>query len=132
MFIPSGVASIERSAFCMCTHLSKVVFQKNSKLAVIGNDCFRGSGLQEFCAPSGLKVIADGAFRGCKNLKLVVLNKGLKVLGKAKQTGASSEVFRGSGLEKITLPHALKQIDGSMLKDCKNLKLIWKDEDCAV
>ena len=95
-------------AFSSCESLRKVTFQEMSQLESIMEKCFRGSGLEEFIAPPGLKEIGDEAFKSCKSLKRVVLNEGLTTL-----PGGFNGVFQWSGLEEITLPSTLEEIGNS-------------------
>ena len=104
MHIPASVQSIGESAFYGCMSLKKVTFAKDSQLKEIGKEtfygcaslkhislpenieeipqsCFCESGLEEIVIPRKVKKIVgnrdyDGAFRGCKNLRSVVFEKG--------------------------------------------------------
>lgn len=71
------------------------MFEEGSKLEKIGNFCFFGSGLKEFLAPPELKEIKGRAFMNCKNLKRVVLNEGLMVLGEDDRdfNGSSVKIY---------------------------------------
>ena len=56
-----------------------MTFAEDSKLERIGEDCFRGSGIEEIQLPSTLKEIGDGAFYECNNLKTVYVEDGCEV-----------------------------------------------------
>lgn len=75
-------------------------------------------------APPGLREISDGAFCNCKNLKRVVLNKGLQTLWSENGEGA----FEGSGLGEITLPSSIKQIGNRTLSRCRSLRVVYVED----
>ncbi|MGC7153957.1 leucine-rich repeat protein [Metamycoplasma hominis] len=52
--------------------------------------------------PRSIKEIGDSAFIGCRNLKEIILNEGLKKIGVA--------AFRSTKIESITIPSSLKEI----------------------
>lgn len=78
-------------------------------------NCFNGlTNLRKVIIPGSVKVIDQGAFGNCKNLKEVVFNEGLeKIL---------SSAFSGVGLESVTLPNSLIEIDQLTFYNCPNLK----------
>ena len=71
---------MENGIFLRCKRLNRVIFAKDSKLEVIGKDCFSDSGISEFLAPQSLREIGNGVFSDCKSLGRVVLNEGLERL----------------------------------------------------
>ena len=81
MIIPSSVVEIHATAFKDCASLREVVFTANSHLESIGIAAFYNSGITSFNAPSSLRKVCQVAFCGCKNLRRVILNDGLQVLG---------------------------------------------------
>ena len=88
--------------------------------------CFYNSGLEEFVAPQGLKKICGAAFCGCKSLKRVVLNEGLKTLSDDDFSG----VFEKSGIEEIRLPSTLKKIDRCTFSKCNSFRTIYVRNGC--
>ena len=65
---------------------------------------------------TGLKAIADDAFKGCWSLASVTLPEGLESIG-----GSS---FRWAGLTAIKFPQSLKDIWGHAFRDCASLASI--------
>lgn len=82
MTVPASVEEIDDDAFSNCRSLKRVEFAEGSRLKRIGYNCFRGSGLEEFRAPPKLQEICGGAFSTCEKLSFVVLNAGLKSIGR--------------------------------------------------
>ena len=62
----------------------------------------------------------------CKNLKQVMLNDGLEVLGKDEHPDGEElcGVFEGSAIENMKLPSTLKRIEYRAFKNCKGLKRV--------
>ena len=61
--IPKNVQVIRERAFNYCERLKRVVFEKGSKLRVIGEDAFdKCTKLAKIDLPVGLKSIESGAF----------------------------------------------------------------------
>lgn len=74
---------------------------------MIGREAFRETRISKFIAPEALRIIEEGAFQGCRNLKLVVLNEGLETL---------EYIFSECGVEELVLPSTLKNINNIVLK----------------
>ncbi|MBE5882206.1 MAG: leucine-rich repeat domain-containing protein [Lachnospiraceae bacterium] len=120
--IPANVVRIKSSAF-FHSALTKVTFEKGSKLERIGTEAFEGCDkLKEINFPPSLLIIGGEAFMYCDNLKKVTFgnNSRLKVI--------SYYAFAESdSLEKITLPKNVKKIDSSAFRNCKSLrKVVFK------
>lgn len=75
--IPKSVEEIQFRAFYCCSALREAVFASGSELRMIGEESFRRSGIQCMTMPCNARTICSGAFSGCKQLRRVVLNKGL-------------------------------------------------------
>ena len=89
---------------------------------------FQDSGLEEFIAPVYLREISQSAFCCCENLKRVVLNEGLEVLGTSdyiRNRNWRSGVFQESAVEEVTLPSTLKTIEYGAFLGCKNLNRMY-------
>lgn len=100
--IHSKVTNIAADAFRDWENLSRVVFERKSRVERIGAHAFAGTALEQFVAPRSLKTIRGGAFAGCRNLKEVRLNEGLESI-----TGAGDGAFLDSGLKTVYLPSTL-------------------------
>ena len=66
--------------------------------------------------PSTLEMIFKDCFSNCTNLTKVILNEGLRFIGK--------EAFSNTAIEEIEIPSTCKFINDKAFMDCKNLKSI--------
>ena len=89
---------------------------KTFPVVSIGNEAFRDDDLESVTIPDSVKEIRNEAFYNCKNLKTVILGKGVERIG--------YEAFYNSGLESITIPDSVKTIGNEAFKDCENLKTV--------
>ena len=113
--IDPGIKSINKFAFAYC------------------------DGLVDISIPNTLKVIGDSAFIGCKNLKRIDLNLVNIIAPHAFQRATSlvhvdlpsslitlgADAFNGSGLNDISLPESLINIDNCAFHNCFNLERIF-------
>ena len=76
MEIPASVRCIDARAFYECESLTRVVLTEGSRLERIGNECFRGSGIEEMTLPGTLREIGTGVFYECDNLKTIYVEDG--------------------------------------------------------
>ena len=130
--IPNGVKEVPECMFYNCTSLKKVVLSKNIK--IINEDTFRGcSSLTQIVLPEGLTTIereafnlaglttitipdtvtkiSDFAFANNKNLKIIIIPKSVKSIGKETFYGCSKLVIyckKGSYAEKYAKEHKIK------------------------
>lgn len=128
--IPNSVTILDDGAFRECKSLKKVVFQDDSRLQKIGKCCFQGSGLEKFQAAQSLRVIECSAFCGCKYLKQVELNEGLKVLGNDNYYAAGT--FEDSGVKEITITATLERVCKNLFANCSSLRTVWVEEGCPL
>lgn len=122
---PAGVTEIGAEAFQGWTTLRNVSFEPGSTLTRIGTNAFADSGLVEFTAPASLRFVDQGAFCWCGNLRKVVLNDGLLVLGMAKRQATGDRycgVFEGSKVEDVRLPPGLTRLEQNIFTNCMSLK----------
>ena len=111
-------------AFYGCEGLSAV--ELPARLEEIGVDAFRASGLESIATPLSTRIIHQGAFCRCQNLKKAVLNRGLEVLGTDEYLDGEMYlgVFEDSALEHVEFPSTLKRIEYSAFKKCKGLAAV--------
>lgn len=95
--------------FYKCMRLKKISIP--ASVTHIGHSAFSGSGLEEFIAPPHLEEMASGGtfdeadtFGSCKSLRRVVLNDGLKCIGKGtfSMCDALKEIFLPGSLQEIS------------------------------
>ena len=122
-----GVTEIAADAFRDWSNLAEVVFESNSRLERIGSHAFTGTALKSFTAPESLRELGEGAFAGCRKLKTVTLNEGLRSIG---ETGVG--VFQDSGLRAAYIPSLLQKLRKETFVGCKNLRKITVAEGCDV
>ena len=86
---------------------------KTFPVVSIGYEAFRGADLESVTIPDSVKVIGNSAFYGCKNLKTVILGKGVETI--------EYQAFCSSGLESITIPDSVKEISRNVFEFCSEL-----------
>ena len=99
-----------------------IQFYKGSQVKYIGS--FEGCTGIEFIAdmPATVETIADCAFQGCKMLRDVTLNDGLKYIGISCFEGCTS-------LTSIKLPKSLKVIRENAFRVCTGLQTVEFDDN---
>lgn len=107
-----GVDGFSYQNWIMC-----IIFEDGSQVKYIGS--FEGCTGLEFIVnlPASVETIGDYAFTGCKMLRDVTLNRGLKYLGISCFEGCES-------LDSITLPNSLKVIRENAFRLCTSLQTV--------
>ena len=110
-------------AFRGCAWLKKVIFQDESALEKLGNDCFRESGLKDFTVPKFVEMVGERAFQDCTALQVISFcaDSQLKVIG--------VDAFRASGLVSFTTPESLRLLAQGAFFACKRLKCVELNDD---
>lgn len=91
----------------------------------IGTYMFAGmTSLKKVVMPNSVKYIWHGAFMNCTSLETVVFPIDVEEL--------SSQVFRNTNFETITIPSSLKVIEESFINDCSRLKAIFWESTAKV
>ena len=136
--IPASVQKIEGSAFSCINNLTKVVFEGQSMQLIEG--CFyRCPKLQSVVFPAQLtKDMTYDMFRDCKSLTRVVLPKNLRVIPEGTFAGCTNlkqldlpatvtticgQAFTDCGITSLYMPNVTELKDGAFL-DCNTLKTI--------
>ncbi len=156
--LAEGITSIGNYMFSGCAALKAIQLPKD--LAWIGEYAFQNSGLIEIEIPSNVVYLAKNpgtslptettnsyAFEGCVDLKTIVFNEGLKLIGKGAFKGCTSletvelpnsleiigsTVFSESGLKQITLPEGVTTIGVQAFMNCAQLESISISESVTV
>ena len=76
--IPNSILNIELNSFKNTTALSKIIFEKQSRLEFIGNEVFSNSSLKSIEVPDSVISIGDSAFKDTKSLKNIKLSNKFK------------------------------------------------------
>ena len=151
--IPASVEAIESGAFCDCTALTNVTFEKGSRLKMIwGNsiaysyygafaDC---TSLTSIEIPASVETIGAATFKGCTALTTVTFEKRsqLKTINGNFEAGAFQNCI---SLTSIEIPASVETIEESVFMNCtaltsatfekgSQLKTIggWYDDDTCI
>lgn len=104
-----GLLSIGRNAFAMCQNLKN--FAIPGTVNEISNGAFCFSAIEKIYVPGSVKVINTATFSHCEQLKEVVFEDGVEVLGE--------RLFElDKKLEKIYVPATVKEIDINAFLNC--------------
>ena len=101
--IPSGVTSIENSAFVMCSLLTAVTIQGD--VTSIGDKAFQScSSLTAFTIPSSVTTIGASAFTSCGKLENITIPSAVESIGESAFSNcyfASSKFINNSSLDEV-------------------------------
>lgn len=149
VYIPKNVSTIVDMAFPYCNQLKSFeVSSENKNFIAIEGILFSsdktklisfpaGSHLKEYKIPEGTKIIADGAFAGCKLRKITLPNSlveigrsAFRACEKLEELIIPDTVFKIGGLafsfcfslKKVQLPSNLKVIEEQIFSSCPQLK----------
>lgn len=114
--LPASVRQLGEESFRGCERLVRVVLALDSRLQVVGHNCFRDSGLCEFGPTPGLRAIDDGGFQNCRRLRHIQLPASLERIGES--------AFRRSGLEAVAIPARVRTLEEDSFCGCAYLKQV--------
>lgn len=136
---PRSAVTVRSKAFNDIEILQSVRF--NEGLEKLENSCFTSTGVKRLVLPSSVREIGESAFSECKFMRWVDLRpaKGLKVLeekvfeccsrlryvllGDSVRT-ISGRCFRRCGLEEITIPRGVQNIQVHVFESCIRLERV--------
>ncbi|MDE7213299.1 MAG: leucine-rich repeat domain-containing protein, partial [Anaeroplasmataceae bacterium] len=112
--IPSSVKAIGKNAFYECTKLEKIQIEHG--VESIGNQAFYYcKDLLSIELPDSINSVGNYAFSNCSNLKYLIINKGVKEIGKdlIAFTKVDSIYFKGTEEEwkKISIDSTNAKLD---------------------
>ena len=87
---------------------------------IISKNVFYATDVASIEIPKSVEEIEDNAFRGCKKLKSVKFNEGLKKIG--------SSTFECSGLETVDIPSSVEHIGDSAFAGNSRLRRVTLNE----
>ena len=102
--IPFFVTTIEKSCFAACSSLSRVTFDANSRLTVIGNDAFFETAIPAILIPDTVVCIGDGCFGNCYKLHYVSFGRYSQLIS------IGSGAFSGTAIERLDVPDSVVRI----------------------
>jgi uncharacterized repeat protein (TIGR02543 family) len=130
--IPSGVTSIDRSAFAQCASLEKVTLPDT--LTKLGNYAFwECEKLADINLPSSLTDMGDRTFMDCTSLSSVVIPEGVTYVGyntfkgctslteveiPSSATSIEDSAFSGCALTSVVIPEGVQRIGQSAFLNC--------------
>lgn len=113
---PNSLRKIGYKAFVHCTRLNQIDFGRGIK--EIGKTAFEWcSALTVLKLPPQMKKICEYAFKNCVNLKKVILNDGLKMIGYGTFDTHSAN------MESVKLPKSLKYLGPDNFDTAKSIIL---------
>ncbi|KAK8893013.1 hypothetical protein M9Y10_030270 [Tritrichomonas musculus] len=118
--ISSNCKIISNFAFNMKC-FEKVSFEKNSKLYKISVFAFSESGIKSITIPDSVKIINDGAFYHCQNLKTVELGNLTESIGYS--------AFSGTNITSIKIPKTVIEIGIACFYKCSKLSQVDFEEE---
>ena len=129
--IPASVEAIESGAFCDCTALTNVTFEKGSRLKMIWGmyswddygtfaDC---TSLTSIEIPASVETIGTATFKGCTALTTVTFEKRsqLKTINGDFEAGAFQNCI---SLTSIEIPASVETIERSAFYNCTALTTV--------
>lgn len=127
VYLHDGIRIIGTAAFSTCQNLSQINLPEN--LEIIETDAFEGAdNLNHIQIPENVHYIGSGAFRELGSLawKIQIDENGfdidkfdtLKITIPDGITTIYESMFRGSGLEKITIPKSVTKIEWGAFGNC--------------
>ena len=119
--IPSGIEVFGKCAFQYCFFLTKIEFEKNSKLQIIEKDAFQSSKIKSITIPSEVRKIGKRAFFCCGLLTKIEFEKNSKL------QEIEESAFCGSSIESIEIPSGVIDIKENAFLDLEKLKKISFD-----
>ncbi len=123
--IPKKVYYIGESAF-ENTVINSVEFEEGSKLETIGEWAFKGcNNLKSIIIPASVTTIGAYAFSGCNNLTSVTFEEGSKL-------GTLDTSFYDSGITEFTIPKNVKKIESIAFMNLSSLKSVRFEDDSNV
>ncbi len=118
---PEKFTLIGGYAFRNCTNLTTIDF---SKITIIGQYAFAGSGLTAVTISASVTNIYAGAFTDCLSLKDVTFAEGTGTVTLAAGTSTKPGVFGGSAVENVTFSGRLTNLNTSTFMNCPSLQKI--------
>ena len=112
--IPESVKSLGDGTFENCVNLTSANIP--ASLVILENDIFANCGFQSFTVPGSLTKCRT-SFYGCKQLKSVIVEEGVRTLW-----GTFADC---DALEEVYLPESIEQISRSTFLGCSHLRNVW-------
>jgi hypothetical protein len=110
--IPNSVKVIGDFAFMNCKNLKRVeINQNDSRLNIIGNEAFSGTGITDIELPDGLNKLGTGAFKYCGELRHIKFSENLNFIP-AEVCAVCKK------LEHVEIPSNITVIDDGAFSFC--------------
>ena len=130
--IPASVESIGAFAFNGCTNLGAGIVVSGGCVLTVNGEC-----PEEVRLAPGIRMVAGGAFCGCKTLERVFVPEGVVSIGRSAFSWCPSLVqielpetleslgdyaFENIGIDAVTIPGRLKHVPLNAFAECKALQ----------
>ncbi len=113
--LPGTVTAIGKGAFRHCDKMQTVIF--SAGLSEISDYAFAESGLISVAVPSGVELIGNYAFFGCKALQSATMTNSVTAIGAYAFSGCSA-------LSVVVLPDSVTTVGNLAFSDCTNLNYL--------
>lgn len=122
--IPAQCDYIGEEAFGMCSNLTKLLFEVNSKLNTIERSAFYETHIKFIDLPYSLEFIGEFAFSYCDLSAFNIVTSKPLIIG-------SNAFSNNNNLTKVHFPH-LKVLSVNVLKNCPVESIIFEDSESQV
>jgi hypothetical protein len=115
--VKKEVEVIRKEAFYLLESLCEVLFEEGSRLRLIEDHGFYGSGLREIIIPASVEVIGEYGFYRCRSLRRIIFEEGSKL--KEIMRGA----FSDTSLDDLEIPPKCEILHGLSLYGVKSVTI---------
>lgn len=123
--LPSTVTEIGQTAFMGTRSLQNIDLTNCGNLAIIGNNAFAASGINQIQLPNSLRMIKSNAFEG-SGLTSITIPDSVMGDGKENGNGGIGELafWNCVNLESVSIPKGISCLNQGTFKGCISLKNI--------
>ena len=112
------------SHFASCSSLSKIVGLENSTTTNIGRKMFEKTAITEVRLPNTATTLGEGAFNGCKSLKVAYLGNALNTF-EVNSNFKASDAFNSTAIEYIYIPKSVTAVAGYTFSGANSLRVVF-------
>jgi hypothetical protein len=126
VFVSKAVEVLRVSSFESCHHVQRIVFEKGSKLRIIGFSALAGcQSLIGIAIPASVATIEGEAFRGCHGLESCVIDENAILVEIGNECFVECHC-----LESFCIPRGVETIGRNCFKQCASLhRLKFQSEE---
>jgi hypothetical protein len=112
--VKKEVEVIGKNCFYGCKSVCEVVFERGSRLRLIEDGAFRGTGARKVIIPASVEVVGQYSFLCCFNLCEVLFEEGSELKEIKDWT------FGGTKVDRLEIPSKCQILNGRSLKEVKS------------